>query len=72
MRRLNLLFALSLLGLGACAHPCDTLADKACKTAGESSQECKQIRERADHPSPDDRRACEVALDLVGELEKVR
>ena len=58
--------------LGSCASPCEKLAEVACETAGESSEECRALREGAKRASAEDKRACEVALELVESLEKVR
>ena len=71
MYRLCLMIGLSL-GLLGCSGPCDRLAESACEHAGEDSEHCAWIQERASRASPEDRRACQVALDLVTELEKVR
>ncbi|MGM0577257.1 MAG: hypothetical protein ACQEXJ_16140 [Myxococcota bacterium] len=61
---------LSGVVLAACGGPCDDLADKTCAVASESSDECKAIRARAEEASAEDRRSCEVALELVESLEK--
>ena len=63
------LLAMFLVG---CAGPCDELVEVGCENAGPESAECKRLRERAERVSPDDKRACKVALALVENLEKAR
>lgn len=63
-RRLSLAllaFALSATTV-ACSDDCTRLADEVCARVGETSDECKRIRERADNASQDDKRACGKAL----------
>lgn len=60
------------LTLGACSNPCATVADKACASAGEASEECTRLRTVASRASTEERRSCEVALNLVESLEKVQ
>ena len=62
----------STLALSACSNPCATVADKACANAGEASEECTRLRKVASRASTEERRSCEVALNLVESLEKVQ
>lgn len=67
-----LVTVLSLAGAGGCSSPCQDIAEIACRTAGEGSAECKAVRDKAARATSEDREACEVALELVESLEKVR
>lgn len=66
-----LLLATLFFSVG-CAGPCDDLVEVGCENAGQESPSCKRLRERAERVSPDDKRACSVALELVENLEKAR
>jgi hypothetical protein len=68
---LSCLIAIGFLVTG-CSHECETYAEAACENAGEDSETCRQIRERASHASAADLRACELALGLVEKFKKVR
>lgn len=73
MRRFTgLLAALALVTITGCGNPCEDLAEITCKTAGEGTEECKNIREKAGKASSEDKRACESALELVKSLERPR
>ena len=61
--------AFALVG---CANPCATIADKACASAGAESEECTRLQTIAARASTEERRSCEVALNLVESLEKVQ
>ena len=67
-----LLLILSLLALTACTGPCEELAEISCENAGDSSEACSWITERAGQATNHDKRACKVALELVAELEKAK
>jgi len=54
--------------LGACTDDCERLADITCQKAGEASEPCKQIRERTDSPSAEDKEMCTLALEVVDKL----
>jgi hypothetical protein len=54
--------------LAACSDDCTRLADAVCERVGEASKECKDIRERADNASQDDKRACGKALAITHQL----
>ena len=69
MRAVVIVFMLGLVG---CSGPCEQLADQACENAGEGSEACTWIRERASRASRDDKRACAVAVELVESLAKAR
>ena len=56
----------------ACGNPCTEIAVSACATAGSDSEECQRLEKLAARASAEDRRACEVALNLVDSLEKVQ
>jgi hypothetical protein len=58
--------------IGACAAPCDAIADRGCAAAGAESDECKQLQETAARASNEDERACEVALRLVETVDRVK
>ena len=64
--------ATSAWTIAACANPCVQIAEVTCATAGADSDECARIEQLAAHASADDRRACEVAVNLVESLEKVQ
>ena len=68
---LSALFSLALFAVG-CAGPCDELVEVGCENAGPESPSCQRLRDRAERVSPDDKRACSVALALVENLEKAR
>lgn len=70
-RWLLTVFATSAL-IGGCANPCAVIADKSCATAGAESEECVRLQTMAGHASTEERRSCEVALNLVESLEKVQ
>lgn len=70
-RWLFTVFAASVL-TGACANPCEVIAEKACATAGAESEECTRLQAIASRASTEERRSCEVALNLVESLEKVQ
>jgi hypothetical protein len=70
-RWLLTVFTASVL-TGACANPCAVIADKACATAGAESEECTRLQTMATRASTEERRSCEVALNLVESLEKVQ
>jgi hypothetical protein len=72
--RLLVLFlaTFSLLALMGCTGPCEELASIACGNAGDTSDTCTWIQERAGEASNADKRACRVALELIATLEKVR
>ncbi|MGB0590098.1 MAG: hypothetical protein ACPGU1_10505 [Myxococcota bacterium] len=57
---------------GGCANPCAVIAEKACATAGSESEECTRLQTMASRASTEERRSCEVALNLVESLEKVQ
>lgn len=67
----SLLFAPLVLTIG-CDGPCDELVEVGCENAGQESPACERLRDRAERVSPDDKRACKVALSLVENLEKAR
>ena len=72
-RQLTLtMIATSVLTISACGNPCVEIAEVTCATAGADSDECARIEKLAAHASADDRRACEVAVNLVESLEKVQ
>ena len=58
--------------MAGCANPCATIAEKACATAGQDSEECTRLQAMAARASTEERRSCEVALNLVDSLEKVQ
>ena len=66
---LTLMMALMVSG---CSNPCATIADKACANAGAESSECTRLQKVAARASTEERRSCEVALNLVESLEKVQ
>lgn len=66
---LVLAFALAVPTAG-CGKPCDELADNACERAGEGSETCQTIRDKASKASSEDQRACKKALDMVETLSK--
>ena len=68
---LPVLCLLSLASWG-CSNPCAAIAETACKTAGAESEECQHLEMLASNASSEDRRACQVALELVESLEKVQ
>jgi hypothetical protein len=70
--RLLALLLWALVACAGCAGPCDELAEVGCAHAGETSEACAALRERAERVSTDDKRACSVALALVETLEKAR
>lgn len=61
---------LGVLWLTGCSKPCGELADHACERAGEGSETCLAIREKASKASSEDQRACRKALDMVETLGK--
>lgn len=63
---------LATLLMGACSNPCAEIAETACANAGAQSEECKRLEQLASHASTEERRACEVARNLVESLEKVQ
>lgn len=69
MRKSALVLLAGLL-LGACGNPCQQVADRACRLAGDDSEECQQARQRAKSATSRERRHCEVALELVRTLEQ--
>ena len=71
LRSLLTILLASML-MGACSNPCAEIAKTACANAGTESEECKRLEKLASHASTQDRRACEVALNLVESLEKVQ
>lgn len=54
--------------LAACSSPCDKIAERTCAAKGESTSACTELRAKAARATPDDRRACEQALDLADRL----
>jgi hypothetical protein len=62
---LAVLIPLQLATLTGCSDECNELADLACEKAGEQSDECKKLRQRADSTSLDDKRICAKALAVV-------
>lgn len=64
-----MLGALTLAAPG-CGKPCEDLADHACERAGEGSETCLTIRDKAGKASSEDQRACRKALDMVVTLGK--
>ncbi len=58
--------------LAGCESPCDQIAGIACEVAGEASEECTRLRDKAGRASADDKEACTVALEVYESLEKVR
>ena len=71
-RWLATLALMTAIMTSGCSNPCATIADKACETAGDESEECTRLRQVADRASTEERRSCEVALNLVESLEKVQ
>ncbi len=69
---IRLALVASATTLVGCSNPCEQLSDVACEAAGESSVECKNVRERADKASSADKRSCRVALELVESLSKAQ
>ena len=76
LNRLTLLLLSAALILGSfvagCSHDCEAYAAEACEIAGEDSETCRQLRERASRVSAADLRACTLALELVEKFKKVR
>ncbi|MEE2779851.1 MAG: hypothetical protein VYE15_04950 [Myxococcota bacterium] len=70
LRVLSLFVA--LLALTACTGPCEELAEITCGNAGDESESCVWIEERASQATNHDKRACKVALELVANLEKAK
>jgi len=71
MRRFAIAIILALVlptGLTACGDDCKTLSNITCSRAGEDSDECQRIRERAERPSAEDRRACSLVLGIVNDF----
>lgn len=66
--------ALSIVALtfafAACGNPCNELADLTCEAAGEQSLDCDQIRKKAEEATDEDKRACEIGLKLVKDLDR--
>jgi len=58
--------------LAGCASPCDEIADAVCAAAGEESEECAQLRTKADRADEDAKKACAFALQLREDLAKAR
>ena len=52
----------------ACADACEELAADTCKRIGESSDECRRIKARAESANGDDRRVCSQALAVTRRL----
>ena len=71
-RLLVILLAAAWSVSAGCSNSCDELVAVGCEYAGEQSDSCTRLRERADRVSADDKRACAVALSLVETLEKAR
>ncbi len=57
-------------GVMGCSNPCRDLANFVCKRAGAQDDDCVRLRKRADQAGPDDRKACEQALEVVKSLSK--
>lgn len=71
VRRSVLILAVALAASAVgCSKPCDELAANACERAGESSETCQTIKEKATKASSEDQRACKKALDMVETLSK--
>ena len=62
---LAILFTLKIATLTGCSDECTELADLGCSKAGEQSDECKKLRQRADSANNDDKRICAKALSVV-------
>ncbi len=62
---LGVLFVFQLGTLTGCSDECTELADIACEKAGEQSEECKRLRQRAESTTLDDKRICAKALAVV-------
>lgn len=71
MKHATILLMLSLFLVG-CASPCDEIADAVCVAAGEASDECTQLRAKADRADEDTKKACAFALQLREDLAKAR
>ena len=71
-RAVLILMAISLMMAGGCAKPCDELADRACERAGDGSETCAKIRDKAKKANSEDQRACRKGLEMVETLSKNR
>ena len=65
-----MLFTLKLGALAGCSDECTELANLACEKAGEQSDECKKLRQRAESTSLDDKRICGKVLAVANVFTK--
>lgn len=68
-RFLSLTGILMLLLITACTSPCTSVSELACKTAGNESRECLEMKNFAHEATDQDQKVCKHILELTNQLK---
>jgi len=60
-----ILACILILGCDSCVPPCGRLADRTCAAQGNGSENCIEIRRRAELATDEDQRYCTEAMAII-------
>ena len=62
----------AIAGASGCAKPCDTLSERICERAGQTSQACIASQAQADRANDGEQRACHRVEQMTTTMSKNR